>query len=449
MTWGTSRSFPRAIIHVDGDSFFASCEIAKDPRLKGKPVITGKERGIVSACTYEAKARGVTRGMKLHEVRKLCPKAIILPSDYETYSIFSERMYEIVRRYTPVVEEYSIDECFADLTGMRRVNKMNYRDMAHAIKQELFVELGITFSVGLSATKVLAKIGSKWKKPDGLTSIPLNDAPKFLAQTPVENVWGIGPNTAAYLNKFGIRSALDFAQKDEPWVRAKTPKPIVELWHELNGKVVLKLMTEKKTGYQSITKTKTFTPPSRDGRFVFSQLSKNVENACIKARRWGLATPEIFFFLKTQDFKYHGFEIKLPHPTSVPQDILREIARFFPLVCQKDMLFRTTGITLMKLEDADPAQLDLFGKVKESEGLKLVFESVDDISERYGKHAVFLGSSLEAVVFGAHPIQQNRVAYCPLKRDAERGDLPERTRRLFKGETARRRLAIPMLGEVG
>src|SRR6266550_3267203 len=121
MTWGHSSSFPRAILHVDGDSFFAACEIARDPRLKGKPVVTGKERGIVSACTYDLKARGIKRGMTLVEVRKIAPDAIILPSDYETYSLFSNRMYEIVRRYTPTVEEYSIDECFADLTGMRRV----------------------------------------------------------------------------------------------------------------------------------------------------------------------------------------------------------------------------------------------------------------------------------------------------------------------------------------
>ena len=215
MTWGESPTFPRAILHVDGDSFFASCEIAKDPRLRGKPVITGKERGIVSACTYDLKARGVERGMRLDEARKIASDAIILPSDYETYSLFSERMYQIVRRYTPTVEEYSIDECFADLTGMRRMNRMNYRDMAHAIKQELKVELGMNFSVGLSATKVLAKVASKWQKPDGLTLIPLDKAEAYLAKTPAIKVWGIGPNTAAYLQKFGIRTALEFARKDE------------------------------------------------------------------------------------------------------------------------------------------------------------------------------------------------------------------------------------------
>lgn len=447
MTWGKSYSFPRAIVHIDGDSFFASVEIARNPLLRGKPVITGKERGIVSACTYDLKARGVTRGMRLDEARKIAPNAIILPSDYETYSIFSERMYEIVRRYTPMVEEYSIDECFADLTGLRSVNRMNYRDMAHAIKRELEVELGLTFSVGLSSTKVLAKIGSKWKKPDGFTLIPLNEVEKFLKKTPLTSIWGIGANTGALLNKHGVYTAYDFAKKDEAWVRERVAKPYYEIWHELNGKVIFELTTEKKTRYHSISKTKTFTPPSRDEKFVFSQLSKNIENACIKARRWDLVSPHIVFFLKTQDFKYHGFEIRLPHPTNIPQDILREVARFFPKVFTYGGLYRASGITLTHLTRRGSEQLDLFGKVKESEGMKFVFDSVDSISERYGKHAVFLGSSFQAMNFGA-PASTRGGSSTRGGHLGERGDMPERTRHLFKGETFRRRLAIPMLGEV-
>src|SRR5947209_4985619 len=104
------NSFPRAIVHVDGDAFFASVEQAIDPKLKGKPVVTGKERGIASSMSYEAKARGVTRGMPVGQIRRVCPDCIILPSDYETYSLFSVRMFDIVRRYTEIVEEYSIDE---------------------------------------------------------------------------------------------------------------------------------------------------------------------------------------------------------------------------------------------------------------------------------------------------------------------------------------------------
>lgn len=435
MTWGGPRSYPRAILHVDGDSFFASCEIARDPKLKGKPVITGKERGIVSAMTYDVKARGVTRGMILSEARKICPDAIILPSDYETYSLFSERMYAIVRRYTTTVEEYSIDECFADLTGMRRALRMNYPQMARSIKADLQRELGMTFSLGLSATKVLAKLGSKWEKPDGLTLIPLRDSKLFLAKTPAGNVWGIGPNTAAYLEKFGIRTALQFAEKSEEWLTAHLSKPSLELWHELNGEAVLEFTTEHKSTYRSIEKTRTFTPPSRDREFIYSQLSKNVENACIKARRWDLATSEIFFFLKTQDFRYHGCEVKLSNATNVPQDVLRAVAEYFPKVYRKGALYRTTGITLMKLRGAGSAQLDLFGAAIRTEGLQHVFKSVDELSERFGKHVVFLGSSFHAMTHLSHA--------------GERGELTSREEQTFKGEHGRQRLGLPMLGEVG
>ncbi|MDE2020754.1 MAG: DNA polymerase IV, partial [Patescibacteria group bacterium] len=113
-------NFPRAILHIDGDAFFASCEQSRDPKLKGRPVVTGKERGIAASMSYEAKARGVTRGMRLSEIRRVCPEVVLLPSDYETYSILSKRFFDLVRRYTPDVEEYSIDECFADITGLRR-----------------------------------------------------------------------------------------------------------------------------------------------------------------------------------------------------------------------------------------------------------------------------------------------------------------------------------------
>ena len=127
-------SFPQAIAHIDCDAFFASCEQARDPSLKGRPVITGKERGIVSCASYEAKARGVARAVRLGDVKKLCPDAVILSSDYELYSIYSCRLFEIMRRFTPEVEEYSIDEAFCDLTGLRRMYRTSYEEIALKIK---------------------------------------------------------------------------------------------------------------------------------------------------------------------------------------------------------------------------------------------------------------------------------------------------------------------------
>ncbi|MDW8120683.1 MAG: DNA polymerase IV, partial [Armatimonadota bacterium] len=258
----TLHSWPKAIVHIDADAFFAACEQAIHPELRGKPVVTGKERGIVAAASYEAKAKGITRGIRLFEVKKICPEAIILPSDYETYSLFSIRMFAILRRFSPDVEEYSIDEAFVDLTGLRRLYQGSYGKIAQQIQETIEKELGITVSIGVSVTKVLAKVASQTRKPRGLTVIPGTDIHLFLKDLPIEEVWGIGPNTAALLQKFGIRTALDFARSSEAFVKKYFSKPYQEVWHELNGRSVYPVVPETKNDYQSISKTKTFTPPT-------------------------------------------------------------------------------------------------------------------------------------------------------------------------------------------
>ncbi len=428
------RSFPRAIIHIDGDSFFASCEAAVNPALKGKPVVTGKERGIASSMSYELKAMGVKRGMSLREIKKICPEVIILPSDYETYSLFSKRMYAIVRRYTEAVEEYSIDECFADLTGMRRSLRMSYEAIAEAIKHDLDTELGMTFSIGLAPNKVLAKVGSKWKKPSGLTIIPANRVETYLSKLPIDKIWGIGPQTSAFLKQHGIQTSLQYAQKPVEWIDANMSKPYREIWHELRGEFVYPLTTEEKHDYQSISKTKTFTPASADKEFVFSQLSKNIENACIKARRYELAPKKIFFFLKTQEFRYSGLELTLATPQSLPNEFIRLVRESFDKVYRPRTPYRATGVVLMGLEHNKEIQMDLFGAVSEIIKWKPVYAAVDAMDSKFGKHTVYLGSTMKAMKRGAHT--------------NERGDAPGRTSKLFKGENRRQRIGIPMLGEV-
>ena len=139
--------YPRAIIHMDADAFFASVEQALVPALQGKPVVTGKERGIIACANYEAKARGIKRGVPLFKAKRLCPELVILPNDYETYSLYSKRMFNILRTFTPIVEEYSVDEAFADITGLRRTYHASYEDIARRIQDTVVRELGITVSI--------------------------------------------------------------------------------------------------------------------------------------------------------------------------------------------------------------------------------------------------------------------------------------------------------------
>ncbi|MBU1612810.1 DNA polymerase IV, partial [Patescibacteria group bacterium] len=251
---------------------------------------------------------------------------------------------------------------------------------------------------------------------------------------PVEKVWGIGSQTTAFLYKCGVRTALHFAQKSKEWVQERFTKPHYEIWQELRGLVVHELVTEPKTDYKSISKTKTFTPPSNEKDFVYSQLSKNVENACIKARRYKLATKRIFFFLKSQDFRFYGFELKLSRPSVAPTVILNALKEYFEKVFNYKILYRATGVILTHLTEDANTQLDLFGQSLKAEKLNEIFGRTDELARRYGKHTLFLGSSLLAM--------NNR------QHEKDRGILAERKTSLFVGETSRKRLGIPMLGAV-
>ncbi len=427
----TIHSWPRAIVHVDADAFFASCEQAINPNLKGKPVITGKERGIVAAVSYEAKAKGVKRGMRLFEVKKICPDAVILPSDYETYSLFSLRMFEILRRFSPDVEEYSIDEAFVDLTGLRRTFHCSYELIAKKMQETIEKELGITVSVGISLTKVLAKIASKYRKPRGLTVIPGRDIHVYLEKLPLEKVWGIGPNTTAFLRKFGITTALEFAKKHEEFIKKHLSKPYLEIWHELNGRSVYPVVAETKSSYHSISKTKTFTPASNDETFIFAQLSKNLENACIKARRHKLFASRLIVCLRTKDFKDICVEIKLSRPTAYPVELFEPLRVGFNHIYHHNSFYRQTGVVLSGLVPDKEIQYTLFDNPSRIDKINRIYSVVDKLSERFGKHTIQHAISL--------PTKMH------LQHKGARGDVPQRKINLLKGENKRQRLGLPLL----
>ncbi len=449
---------PCPFVHIDCDAFFTSVEQALKPELKGKPVVTGKERGIVACASYEAKALGVKRPMRLWEARKLLPELICLPSDYETYSLYSRRMFEIIRRFTPEVEEYSIDEAFAELSGLRRVHRSGYAEIAWKIKQEVQRELGLTVSVGLSASKILAKIASKEKKPDGFFVLRASELHEFLPRVPLERVCGFGPNTVALLEKNGVRSVWDYVSRPEVWAAKLLGKIGVELWHELRGEPVYPVVTAAKDDYASISKTKTFTPPSSEKDFVKAQLVRNLESAFIKLRRHRLRARVLAVYLREQDFRGSGAEAALNRSTSSTLDAVGLAGELFEQAFRSGASYRATGIILSKLEADRTVQYSLFDDVPKIESMKRIDRVLDGVNALYGKHALHLGTSLW---LGKHRQSRSRSieaqrgswqSWLPFKTTisrpgqhvAERGDLPERKKQLLKGETFRQRLGIPV-----
>ena len=400
--------FPRAILHIDGDAFFVSCELTRKPWLKNRPVVTGQERGMATAVNYTAKALGVVRGMRVRDIRRLHPEVIILPSDYTLYALYARRMYSIVRKYADIVEEYSVDECFADITGLSekigkpaRLARMgvaggSVEEIARTIQADLHASLGMTFSVGVGVNKVTAKVASKWNKPAGLTLIPRGKIRKFLKDLPIGKVWGIGSATTVRLRKLGLETALDLADKDRAWVAEHCDKPLAEIYEEFQGAFVKELESIRRDPH-SIQHTRTFYPPTRDKAFLWSQISHHVEEACARLREQDLVAGRASFFLKTQSFEYMRTEVRLPESISEPEGVLNAMKPVFDKTFKSSLLYRAAGIGLYELGPEHAARQTLFGIPEEVKASRIIHRTIDKLTHRFGAHSVFLGSSHTAL----------------------------------------------------
>lgn len=355
--------------------------------------MTGAERGIVTAASYEAKAKGVSRGVPLSQVRKLCPDVIFVESHYDVYSEFAERMFSIMRRYTSSVEEYSIDEAFADITGFDKPWHASYEQIASRMKEVIEKELEITVSVGLSLTKVLAKIGSKFKKPSGFTPIPREHISSILRETPIAKVWGMGPATTFKCHRLGLRTAFDFVEAPSSLINREFNKPLQDIWRELKGESIFPIVTDPKTSYASISKFETFRPPTSDRIQLFSRLIKNLENACAKARRYQLVAPRVAVLLRLQNMRTQGIEIKLPRASALPPEIVSSVQKGFESLYHPRDFYRATGIILFQLQKEAGVQSTLFESQAKLEKWRRVYAAIDQVNAKQGHHTVHLAET--------------------------------------------------------
>jgi DNA polymerase-4 len=201
-----------SILHADLDAFYASVEQRDDPKLRGRPVIVGA--GVVLACSYEAKARGVRTAMGGRMARQLCPNAIVVEPRMSAYSEASKAVFAVFRDTTPVVEGISIDEAFLDVAGLHRISGRPF-DIAVRLRAEVMRRVGLPITVGVARTKFLAKVASRVAKPNGLLVVPPDDELGFLHPLPVQMLWGVGPVTAAKLHERGIRTVGHVARLGE------------------------------------------------------------------------------------------------------------------------------------------------------------------------------------------------------------------------------------------
>src|SRR5262249_6691814 len=211
MTSDLSRVATRSIVHVDMDAFYAAVEQLDNPACKGKPVIVGADpkggmgRGVVAACSYEARKLGIRSALPISRAWKLCPQGVFVRPRMKRYVEVSHQVMDVFRRYTDLVEPLSIDEAFLDITGSTALLGSPEK-IAQSIKKEVREKTGLTASIGLAPNKFVAKVASDLKKPDGFVIVAENDIETFLKELPISRLWGVGPKTEVRLHEMGFRT---------------------------------------------------------------------------------------------------------------------------------------------------------------------------------------------------------------------------------------------------
>jgi DNA polymerase-4 len=399
----------RVILHVDMDAFYASVEQRDRPELRGRPVVVGAapdQRGVVAACSYEARRFGVRSAMPSREAGRLCPQAVFLPPDMRRYEAASRQVFTVFERFTPCVEALSIDEAFLDVTSARRL----FGDgaaIARSIKEAVRGETGLTASVGVAANKFLAKVASDMGKPDGLVVVPpgREAVAAFLAPMPVGRVWGVGEVTQSLLHERGIRTIGDLQRMTEPGLAAivggHAASHILKLaWGEDERAV------EAESGEKSISREHTFPSDVRGEEPVRTVLLDLVEDVGRRLRETGKYAGTARLKLRWQGFVTITRQVQLVPPcrddTTLGQAALRLLAAE-PLVRP----VRLVGFGVTNLKDNPQWQPGLFDDGPGSEGKReQLSRAVDTIRRRHGAGSIVRGS--RATGGGAAGAQRRR-----------------------------------------
>ncbi len=314
----------RTILHVDMDAFFAAVEQLRRPELRGKPVVVGgggnpRQRGVVSTASYEARAYGIHSAMPLRTAYRLCPQAIFLPVDFSAYGDSSRRIMAILRRYTPQVESFSLDEAFLDVTG----RTADPRQLAEEIRTSIKRETGLTASIGIGPNKLLAKIASGLHKPDAVTEISEAGTEEMLRDLPVTVLWGIGPKTAARLQEaFQVRTVGDLCRVPLENLQDRFgPRWGEYLYRIGRGEDDSPIVTEWEP--KSLSRETTYQYDTRRREVIVKTITALAAEVADDLREEGYDGRTVTVKIRYHDFKTHTRALTLSEPISAAPVITR------------------------------------------------------------------------------------------------------------------------------
>jgi nucleotidyltransferase/DNA polymerase involved in DNA repair len=379
----------RAILHVDMDAFYASVEQRDNPDLRGKPVIVGagpRERGVVSAASYEARKFGVHSAMPSRTACKLCPQGIFVRPDMKKYAQVSKQIMTILGTFTPFVQPVSVDEAFMDVTGSTK----KFGDpltIAKRIKAEIHAQTGLTASVGVAPNKFLAKLASDLNKPDGLTVITEANKVEMLAPLPVSKIWGVGKVTEMRLQELGIRTIGDLQRFPLDELRHRFGNTAEHLRALAMGEDDREVVTDEET--KSISSEQTFDVDTADLDQIKKCLLEQCEEVGLRLRGEKVAARTVLLKLRYADFTTLTRRRTLPQPTQ-DEMMLYEVAGQL-LVAEgiEGKRIRLIGVGASNLVPPG-LQGDLFDLDPEKRAR--VNKVVDDLRARLGPKAVRRGA---------------------------------------------------------
>lgn len=380
---------------VDCNNFFVSCEQLMNPALQNRPVcVLSNNDGCIIARSKEAKEMGIPMGYPLFKARKEFKNVIYISRNFGLYHDISNRVILKLLSYTPEVEQYSIDEAFLDLTGLKKLYRCSYEEIITKIKQEIETEIGVPVSIGLAPTKTLAKLAcekaKKNKDMKGICRIRSKDVTELLKKTYIEDIWGVGKNTAALFHKYGIHKCSEIIKQNDFWLKKIWGKRGVELKMELSGQSAYPVISKVETP-KSIQKTSAFGSFTTDKDYIKDSLHYHSHQICSKLRKLGLQTEIIFVMLRTKDFQVITEKMVLPEPSDSEFLINQYADKLFEKIYDPNIIYRSSGIFAEKLSEKSASQLFLFSDEKTEKAKKLA-ELWDNFEQKYGKKAFCIGT---------------------------------------------------------
>ena len=376
----------RVILHVDMNSFYASVEMAYEPKLKGKPLaIAGnpeERRGIIVTCSYEARKLGVKTTMPVWEAKKLCPQLIVMKPNFERYRMASHGMFDILQRYSDLVEPVSIDEGYVDITESFELGTP--LEIAEKIQKQILTQMDLPCSIGIAPNRFLAKMASDMKKPLGITVLRKRDVKQVLWPLPVIEMHGVGKKSAEKLNHHQIFTIGDLAMANDIQLKALLGINGIRLKERANGIDPRPVDPEAASEFKSVGNSTTLPSDIANQHQLLQVLETLAEKVAIRMKRKKVMATSLGITIRYKDRKTITRSKKLVNPIGQQEDLYKESKQIFLKNWNGDSV-RLLGVTGSDLIEKRQAvkQLDLFSYEKDAEKEPLL-ETLNQLRLKYG-----------------------------------------------------------------